>query len=441
MDPLSFLESKIRSLPLDDYEIYRVEKRHLTAEAREGEIDSLDEAVERGVAVRLFREGRCGFACASEGPIAFLERMLSLAYNSTSILEEEGRIDLPPPASASTAGGDFVEPEGLTKAGKLEMALGLERAAKGFDRRVARVRDASFQEEITTVTLKNSRGLEATHSAPRYELSLMVMAEDRGNQEMAWDSQQAIDFSGLDPHCVAERAAGKAVDQLGGKAISTQRTAAVLDPMVAASFLGVLASSFLGDQVRKNRSALRGKVENEIYSRKIGMVDDGRLPGGFASFPFDGEGTPTRRSHLVVQGVLRGFLHDLASASKEGTVSTGNGVRPSFKEPPRTGATNFFIERGEGALEDLLAEMGTGFWIRDVIGVHTTDPVTGDFSLGASGLWIEGGRRGFPVRGVTISGNLHEVLKKVVSVGDQTRFYHAFGSPPLLIESIDVGGL
>ena len=437
MGPIPFLEKKIRALSLDDYEIYRVERRHLTAEARDGEIDSLDEAVERGVAVRLFRGGKCGFACASDGPDPFLERMLDLAYNSLSVVEAGDLFNLP----IGVSGIQGILPSTESKAEKLGMALELERVAIGFDRRITRVRDASYSEEVTTVTLRNSRGLEKTHSGCRYGLSLMVMAEDKGSQEMAWDSEQATEFSALNASRVAGRTSEKAVAQLGGRVVKTQKTAAVLDPMVAASILGVLASSFFGDQVQKNRSPLRNRKGEDIYSRQVTLVDDGSLPGGYASSPFDGEGTPTMRSELIVEGVLKGFLHDLGSAVKERTEGTGNGVRPNFKETPRVGATNFFIEQGRGTLKDLLGEMGTGFWIRDVIGVHTADPVTGDFSLGASGQWVEEGDGKFPVRGVTISGNLHEILKRVVRVGGESRFYRSFGSPPLLIDSIDVGGI
>jgi PmbA protein len=258
---------------------------------------------------------------------------------------------------------------------------------------------------------------------------------------MAWESDFAVDPGGLDPQKIAREGAEKAVAQLGGKPIPTRSTPAVLDATVAASFLGVLSSSFFGDQVLKNRSSLDGKVGREIYSREVTVVDDGRLDGGYNSFPFDAEGVTTDRRALVENGVLKAFLYDLTSAAQANAASTGNATRPALKEPPRVGATNFFIEPGQASLEELLRDLGKGFWVRDVIGVHTADAVTGDFSLGASGIWIEGGKRAAPVRGVTVSGNLHEILKRVAAVGKDVRRYHAFGSPPLLIEALDIGGL
>jgi PmbA protein len=362
--------------------------------------------------------------------------VVNLAYNNLSVIEEGPVLDLPAGRIVSTP-----SVKKLDREEKLRMALDLEKHAKDFDRRVTRVRDACYVEELRTVTMKNSEGLECRHSDARHELSLMVMAEDAQGSEMAWENDFSTEADKLDPAMTACMGAEKAVSQLGGKPVATQKCGAVLDAMVAASFLGVLSSSFFGDQVLKNRSALGGKLGSVIYSPAVTLVDDGRLNGGYNSFPFDAEGVATVRRSLVEKGLLKEFLYDLASAAQSQKVSTANAVRPSFKEPPRVGATNFFIESGEPSLEELLSDLGRGFWVRDVIGVHTADPVTGDFSLGASGVWIEGGKRVSPVRGVTVSGNLHEILKRVIRVGKEMRRYHAFGSPPLLIDSLDIGGL
>lgn len=444
MESFDVLDNRIQALSLDAYEVYTLEKRVLTVEAKDGAVDSLDEASEKCLAIRLFKGRKSAFACASEAT-PFLERMVELAYNSLKVVEENETITLPDGGNRGEKGfAPRLEPaSGLAGAGrndKFGLALDLEKHARAFDRRITRVRDASFSEETATVRIKNSRGTDLQARRSRYELSLMVMAEEGTHQEMAWDSEQTTDLSQLEAKGLAERTSRKATGQLGGKPVATQKAAAVLDAMVAASFLGVLSSSFFGDQVQKSRSALRDKQGQRIYAPSIGLIDDGNLAGGFSSLPFDGEGVATRRNELVAGGVLKAFLFDLTSGAKGRVASTGNGLRSTFKEPPRVGATNLFIDRGRGTLEDLLEDMGRGFWIRDVIGLHTADVVTGDFSIGASGLWVENGRAASPVRGVTISGNLHEVLKRVVRVGEEVRWYHAFGAPPLLIESIDIGG-
>jgi PmbA protein len=303
------------------------------------------------------------------------------------------------------------------------------------------VRDAGYSEETKTVTLKNSRGFDASYTKTGFELSLMVVAEENGQQEMAWESRYEENFSKLDPAALARRTADKVLKQLGAKPIATRKTQALLDASVATSFLGVLSSSFLGDQVRKNRSALRGRLGEKVHGDHITLVDDATLLAGYASRPFDGDGVATRRNVLVQNGVLKSFLYDLSTARQENVPSTGSAVRPHVKEPPRTGTSNFFIEPESGSLEDLLKGMGTGFWVRDVIGVHTADAVSGDFSLGASGLWVEAGVSTQAVRGVTISGNIHQLLSKVTRVGGEVTWYHGFGSPPLVISELEIGGL
>ena len=439
MDPIDFLEKKIATLSLEDYEIYAVESQLFSVQSKEGEIEFSEKALEQGVAVRLFKGGKSGFCCSSDWTPPYLERIVDLSYNSLSLVEDGVRFELP--SRRGQKEKKVLKTPEIPMQAKIETALALEREAKNFDRRITKVRDVRYSEEMRTVILKNSRGLEAEHTAAYHDLSLMVVAEEKGDQQMAWEEEFSPRFSELDPKKTAVRAAEKAVSQLGARPIATQTSAAVLDPVVAASFLGVLSSSFLGDQVLKNRSSLKGKLGEEIYSPQVNLLDDGRFPGGYGTLPFDGEGTETRTSEVVSQGVLKEFLYDLRAAAEAGREATGNAVRANFKEPPRVGPTNFFIQPGKGSLEELFAEMGTGFWIRDVIGVHTADPVTGDFSLGANGVWMEGGKRGEAVRGVTISGNLHEILKRVLRAGEEIRFYHSYGSPPLFISALDIGGL
>lgn len=442
--PISFLEKRLGGLTLDDFEIYLSETCHLTIESKEGSISSFEEAHEHGVAIRLFQKGRYGFCCSSSWDVPLLEKMVARAYEGLRLLEPRPiRLEALLPSS-----GPAGRPEKEKKASKdpvqkrekMELARELEREAMAFDPRIRRIRNAQYSEEEKKIIIRNSRGLSCSDSSTIHEISLMVVAEDRGEQQMAWQSDFSHSFFGISPKKTAGIAAEKAISQLGGQIISTRKTPVVLDSLVAASFLGVLSSSFLGDQVQKNRSALRNRLGQKIYSPQVTIVDDGRLEGGYASFLFDGEGVERKRHEVVSQGELREFLHDSGSAAEAGCASTGNAIRSSYKDPPHPGATNFFILPGKGNLDRLIEEMGVGFWVRDVIGIHTADPVTGDFSLGASGIWIDGGKRQRPVRGVTLSGNLHTLFKNVVKAGEELAFYHEYGAPPLLIREMDVGG-
>ncbi len=445
MKTLECVEKKLREMDVDAYEIFSMDSHQMLAQAKDGEVELTEQAVEKGVAIRLFKKGKVSFGCSSDATEDGLKKVSQKAYEGLAFLKEEDVFDLPQGSDVSpvskagsiSASLAFTE-EDLSKA--QETACILEKAAIQFDSRIRRVRDARFSQERRKVLLKNSQGFLGQSVWEMGELSIMVVAEGLAQQEMAWEEQSGTNLDGHAAQRVAHAACEKAVFQLGAKPVKTQRVPVVLDPVVVCSFLGVLSSSFLGDQVQKGRSAVADQLGKTIYSKEVTLVDDGTRLGGYLTFPFDGEGSLTRKNSVVSKGLLSQFLYDGRAAKRAACASTGNSIRPHFKETPRVGVTNFYLEPGKESLEDLFSQMGTGFWVRDVIGVHTADVVTGDFSLGASGVWIEKGKKQQPVRGVTLSGNLHTLFKKVVGVGEDLHFYRSFGAPPILIQQLDIGG-
>jgi len=164
------------------------------------------------------------------------------------------------------------------------------------------------------------------------------------------------------------------------------------------------------------------------------------LPGGVATSPFDDEGIPRTRTVLVKDGVLSSFLYDFYSARKDKVEPSGNGFRGSFKVPPSVGFTNFFLDRGETKREELISGVDKGLYVMETMGMHTADPVSGDFSVGVSGLWIERGNLSFPVHGVTIAGNLLDLLNCIDAVGDDLEFYGSLGSPTIRISDLLISG-
>lgn len=435
-----FLEKELKKLNVDHYEIYTQERKLFQTESREAKVFSLDEAFERGTALRLFQQGRVGFAHGNEGSEVGQKRLVELAVQNLAAVDEEPFVDLPCQALGSWEAPFDAKLSGYSHEEKFQRAQTMERVARETDARVVRVRGARYEEETKKISLKNSWGFAGEYRTTVCELSLMVVAEAGGKQESGWESDFSPFFHELKAEQVGRNGAERALSLLGAKPVSTQSVPALLDPVVGASLLGVLASSFLGDQVRKGRSSLQGKLGSVIYSPEVSLVDDSSYPKGFVKCPFDGEGTRTRPSEVVKRGRLQQFLYDIPTAGLEGTKTTGNAIRLNYKEPPKVGVSNFLLVPGNKSLAELLGCLQKGFWISDLIGVHTADPVTGDFSLGASGYWVEGGKKSHPVRGVAVSGNLHELFNRVQAVGSEIRFYNNYGCPPLLISSIDVGG-
>jgi len=202
-----------------------------------------------------------------------------------------------------------------------------------------------------------------------------------------------------------------------------------------------MSPSFLADSVQKKKSRLVDKLGEKIYSDQVVLMDDGLYPGGLVTAPLDGEGHPSQTTSLVEDGVLTTLLYDTISGRVGGKPSTGNSVRESFKEMPRAGTRNFYLKAGGVESGKLCEGIAKGVVIHDVIGIHTANPITGDFSVGAAGHRVSHGKKGGAVKGFAISGNLHDILARVEVVGNDLKFYGSVGAPSIRISELEVGGI
>jgi PmbA protein len=248
----------------------------------------------------------------------------------------------------------------------------------------------------------------------------------------------------LEEEPIAEEAVTRAVRMLGAVKPATAKVPVILDPFAASSFLGVLAGALDADNVLKGRSLFAEMVGQQVGSPAFTLVDDGRILTGPGASPFDGEGVPSGRTELFTAGTLNGFLHSTYTAARagKGQRSTGNAKRGSYKAAPGVGTSNFYVEAGEPSLEELLALADHGVLIDDVTGVHSgANPISGEFSVGATGLRIEGGAPGEPLREMTIASTLPEMLKGVRAVGSDLRFFSSVGTPSILIGEMTLAGV
>jgi PmbA protein len=243
---------------------------------------------------------------------------------------------------------------------------------------------------------------------------------------------------------VAREAADRAVRMLGAAQPPTRTVPVVFDRMVAPSLLGVLLAGLSAEEVQKRRSLFADRLGQQVGAAGLRLVDDGRLVDGPGAAPFDGEGVPTRRTVLIDDGVLQCFLHNTATAARDDgdASSTGNARRGSFKSTPGVSAHNLFLEPGELDQAGLLARAGEGLLVQDVSGVHSgANPITGDFSVGVSGLWFRDGQLAEPVREATVAAHLLDILKGIDAVGSDLRFTTgSIGGSSLLIGEMTVAG-
>jgi PmbA protein len=252
------------------------------------------------------------------------------------------------------------------------------------------------------------------------------------------------DPGAIDPEAVGTEAADRALSLAGARQPEGRRCPVVLDPFVAASFAGFIGGMLSADAVQRGRSLFADKEGEEIAGTEFVLADDGTHPEGPSTAPFDGEGSPRRRTPLIDGGKLLTFLYDVRTARKGERETTGNAGRGSYRTPPSVSTTNLVLEAGDATLEELVARAGDGLYVASVAGLHSgVNPVSGTFSVGATGRLIENGELGRPVREMTIASDLVSMLKSVQAVGGPGRWVPFGGSvrsAPVLIAEMQVSG-
>jgi PmbA protein len=316
-----------------------------------------------------------------------------------------------------------------------------EAAAFSADPRVTNSEGAEFDSSSGRVVLANSHGFVGSYATSSFSLSVSPIASDAHTGAMQRDAWYEVQrkFARLSSaESIGQEAARRAVRRLGARRVATKRVPVVFDQETAGSLLANLCSAVSGYGLYKRASFLLDQLGQTIASDRITVYDDGRMVGGLGSRPFDGEGLATRKTTIVERGVLTSYLLDTYSGKKLGLPSTGSASR-SVGESPSVGPTNFYLVPGLQTPEQIIGSVKEGLYLTEVIGFGI-NMVTGDYSRGASGFWIENGELAFPVEEITIAGNLKQMLKDIETVGNDLVFRGRIASPTLKIAEMMVAG-
>lgn len=423
-----------------EYEVYIERRKKTSIETSKESIENLLRAEDAGIGIRVFKGKRMGFSYTTDLRESFVKDCVKIAMQVCDITPEDEGFSL---GACENLGNlqTYYDYEGLKKPidEKIELVIGLEKYAKNLDSRVKGVRKASLKEAEVEVHCFNSCGLFYSYMGTWYTSSIAVLAEEDGDQSISYDFAGSRTLSELPLKSMVEDAVFKATATLKPSSFETRRIPIILFREASAMILEAFTPIFLGDALVKGKTFLKDMEGRKVFSEKITIVDDGRLEGGFLSLPVDSEGHPMRRNILVENGEFKGFLHSTYTAIKAGAKPTGNSIREGFKSLPTSGITNLFILPGNKSLEEML-EAEEVLLVTDLMGLHTADPVSGDFSLGASGIIYRGGKRERSARGVIIGGNIRDLLNSLVEVGSDLKFYGNVGSPSLYIKDMVVGG-
>ena len=418
-------------------------------EARDGGIDSISFSDTLSLGVRVFRDGRMGFSFGFGEGEDVIRNAVDAAVFCADASDRDDAYGLPESVrNGSPGGGETGEPllfdpacERVGEKERADFARELEVRTLSLDPRMKRVRAASLTETVADVRFLNSRGQVGTQRESAYFASVTSVAEEGAEGQTGYGFGFARRLSELRPDAIAQESGRRALRMLKGRPLSTGRVAAILENEAAADLLEVLAPSFLAPNVAKGRSMLAGKIGQLVASKPVEMVDDPLDPEGTGAAAFDGEGVPSRRNVLVGNGTLAAYLADSFWGRKIGTGTTASLRRPAPRLPPAVGTAGLRVTKGDRTMQQMMSDLGSGVILAEFLGIHTADPVSGDFSVGATGIRFEGGEEREPVRGFAVSGNVLSLLRDVVAVGEDFRWFGGTGCPSLAVSGIEIGGV
>lgn len=429
----------------EQVEAYAGESRHTEVKARRGEVDALSRAESRGVGVRVLVDGRLGYAWAADPDLDEAAALLVAARESAGYASPDEANVLPEAAEAEPLPGLYrAEQANLDPEQKVRLALDLERSAVSSDPAVTKVEEVMYGDAVSRAAIASTRGVESAYERTDCWCVVSALAERDGEVQTGFSFRLAREMDELAWKEAAEEAARRGARLLGSRKPATERLPVVLDPWAAASFLGVLARALSAEEVQKGRSLLADLAGQRVASEVVSLVDDGRLLDGPSAAPVDDEGVPTARTAVMEAGTLRSFLHNTATARRGGASSTGNASRPSYRGIPGVAPSNLFLEPGAEGPDAILRKAGRAVYVQEVTGVHSgANPISGEFSVGATGLRVEDGGLGEPLREMTIASTIPEVLQRIEAVGSDLRFFPgggALGTPTLLVGEMTVAG-
>ncbi|ACO34404.1 MULTISPECIES: metallopeptidase TldD-related protein [Acidobacterium] len=431
-----------------DAEVSVREGDEFSTTVRMGEVETLKESGSRGIGLRVLVAGENGYRVASSSSSDLtpdgLEHLVRGAMALAQVTSEDPFAGLPEPGSFGQLDGDlelyFDDVYSLPTEERIAYAKRAEAASLAGDARLVNSDGASFDAATGRMAFANSRGFAGEYRSSYCSVVASPIAQGKdGEMQRDYWYSNARSLAKLDsPEEVGRIAAERTLRMLDARRVKTQQAPVVFAPELAGGLVGAIFDAVSGDAVWRGASFLAGKLGETIAVPGLTVVDDGTIPGGFGTRPFDGEGLPTRRNVLVENGVLKSYVLHSYTARKLKMQSTGNAGR-GLAGNPYTASHNLFMEAGTTTPEEILRQVGTGFYVTRLMG-RGVNMVTGDYSRGAAGLWIENGELAFPVQEVTVAGNLKDMLQNISAMGNDLVFRSSTSAPTLRVDGMTISG-
>jgi PmbA protein len=432
-----------------DAEAVAREGDEFSVNVRMGAVETLKESGSRGLGLRVFLGKRSGSASTSDLTAEGIRQLVEGALALARVTEEDPFAGLPETGEFGAVQDDlhlyYDDVYSLGGAERIEWARRVEAAALAADPRITNSDGGSFDAATGRKALANSRGFVGSYRTSYAGVAAAPLAKDADGkmQRDGWWSSARRLSDVESPESVGQEAARRTLRRLGARRVATQSVPIIFAPETARTLIGSVFEAASGDAIWRGASFLAGKLGETIAAPDLTIVDDNTmlLPtgvGGFGTSPFDDEGLPSQRTVVVENGVLRNYLLNTYTARKLGMRSTHNAAR-GLAGAPGVGCGNLYLQPGNMTKEQILGEVKAGLYVTSLMGFGT-NMVTGDYSRGATGLWIENGQLTHAVEEITVAGNLAEMLRNVTAIGNDLRFRGSVASPTLRIDGMTIAG-
>ena len=434
------LVKKCISLGADAAEVFLESSRNLSVNVLKSEIETIEEASSQGVGFRVFVDGKMGFSHCNDLSNKSLEDTIAKAV-SFARLSSPDENNVLTDDKGFTQIADLYDPDiaSWPMDKKIKMTIDLEKLAMN-DPQITKSSGAGYGESESEIFIANSNGLLKNFKTSACSAGVSVVAEKGDQKNTGGEYSSRIFFSDLPPlEEIAAVASKRAIELLDPVMIKTQKATIIIDPDVSRSILGGILTAINGERVLQGASFLKDQMNKQFASQLLTIIDDGTMPRSLGSSPFDGEGVPTIKNTIVEKGVLRSFIYNVSAAKRAGVKSTGNASRRDFTSLPGIGAHKVYLAKGDRSVNEIIAATVKGLLVLELTG-YGIDPVNGNFSGGASGLWIEKGEIVHPVKGVTIAGKAFDILNAIDMMGNDIDMNRTYASPTFRIAEMQIGG-
>ncbi len=426
-----------------DAECTLAEGEEFSALVRMRSLETLKDAGSRAAGLRVLVGQRVGSSYTSDLSAEGIRKLVDSAIELAAISSEDPHAGLPDPSELGKLTGDLqlfsADVNTLDTGYRIEQARQTEEAAFATDPRITNSEGASFSAYSGERLFANSRGFLGSYRTSSCSLSATPVAREGEFMERDYWYSSARSYSRIEsPAHIGRRAAERTVRRLGARKVATQKVPVIFDPQTARSQLGNIFDAVEGDAIYRQASFLAGKLGERVASENVTIIDDGTLPGLFGTSPFDDEGVPSRRTVVIDRGVLRSYLLNTYTALKLAMKTTGNAAR-GITGNTGVGHGNLFLEKGERSPDELVRGIRKGLYVTELIG-SGVNIVTGDYSRGAAGQWIENGEFAYPVSEITIASTLRRMLMDIESPGSDLEFRSSVASPTLVIREMTISG-